>query len=278
LLSDSALSDSAQLGTPAGAAIENEIPSYRAITPAAVGSLVFGLSGILCYVNLWFLAACAVAVLLGAIALRKIKRQPDIYTGAGYAHAGILVGLAAGLSCLTLTVVQSTLYSQRAERFVKEQLIPAIAEHDLDSALWWKENPEKRLGLTPEDVRKRYENPNQSNPAVFAMMVGDIAKFVDDLKREPEAKLTFERVERTGEIGVTPFALAVIRVNWPDKPVNADGQHDPRPRGELMGVSLKSVKQGRREMWWVEDYVYPYKSNSYQEKAKPVDDGHGHGH
>ncbi len=91
------------------AAIENEIPTYRAVSTLAVASLLFGLISGLAFADFNFLVAAALAVGVGALALRKIRRQPDVLTGSGFAQAGIILGLAFALSSVTYTFVQNKL-------------------------------------------------------------------------------------------------------------------------------------------------------------------------
>jgi hypothetical protein len=262
------------------AAIENELPTYRAISPLAVGSLVAALIGLLCYTNSWFLISSGVAIVLGAMAIRKIKRQPDVFTGTRLAQAGVVVALVSSLSSVTMSTVQSMLVTQSAERFIKNELLTVLEARDLDSALWWKTAPEGRVGLDPSQVRKRFEQPSERNATMFEMMAGPVARLVRELKLSPGARLEFRRVEQTGTDGLTPYAFATIRIAWPPEKGDEanDHKHDPNEHGELLAVLLKSKREGRRELWWVEDYYYPYTDGSYQPKVKPVDDGHGHGH
>jgi len=95
-------------------AIENELPAYRAISPQAVVALICGLLAILSFANLYFLAFAAAAIGLGLLAERKIRRDPEIWTGRGLAHAGAALGLVFGLSAVTSEVVQGYLRSRSA--------------------------------------------------------------------------------------------------------------------------------------------------------------------
>lgn len=275
---DSALSEPEKKVTPERPAIENELPAYRAITPLAIGSLLAGLAGLLTFANLAFIAASVGGILLGILAIRQIRKQPDAFTGLGFAKAGIVLGLVSGLSAVTMSATQSFVTARGAEQFAKNQLIPLFQDRDIDSALWWRESPDGRKGLTPEDVHKRYSNPNQGGEAMFEMMAGSVARLMKELKAEPGAKVTFERVEQISTMGITPVAVITARIEWPPHEHKEGETHQHGERGERIAIVAKCKRDGRREDWWVDDYVYPYVTNTYQEKMKAPDDGHGHSH
>lgn len=256
-------------------AIENELPAYRAISPWAVASFIFGLLSVLSYASWHFLVAAGLAVICGAWGLHRISKQPDVLTGRGFAQAGVVLGLVCGLSSVTIQTVQSILLARRAEAFVRGHLLPVFQERNLDSALWYRNSPKGRIGLLPEQVRKMYEDRSASSQMMFEYQAGSIVPLIRQLRESPEAKVRFSSIETSGQDGVTPFAVAVLRIDWPDTDANKAAHQE---RGEYIAVAIKSEREGRREMWWVADYIYPYVPHSYQEKIKPVDDGHGHAH
>ncbi len=73
--------------------IENELPTYRAISNRAIFSLVFGAMAIFCFAHPIFYVAAVLAVVLGVLAHRAIREYPDMLTGHGLANAGIALGL-----------------------------------------------------------------------------------------------------------------------------------------------------------------------------------------
>jgi hypothetical protein len=87
---NSRLLDSPMDSPPAQPAIR-----YRAVSRAAVGSLVLAALSALVVFGWFFGAIPAAAIVLGWIALRQIERTPEEYTGVGLAWGGI--GLAAVL-------------------------------------------------------------------------------------------------------------------------------------------------------------------------------------
>ena len=98
-----------------GQVIENEIPTYRAISARAIFSVAFGvLSG--CGFAHWFFYTFAVlAIVFGIWAHLKIKQLPDILTGKGLANFGIGLGLVFGLASGTVSTVAVLCASQTGD-------------------------------------------------------------------------------------------------------------------------------------------------------------------
>ena len=269
---------------------DNELSSYRAITPPAVISLLLGVLSALSFVSHTFWIATVFAVILGVLAIRAISRQPDALTGATMAHAGIALGLIFGLSSLVWGVVDNLMLQRRASTFMVDRLLPILNERDLNAALYYKEEPATRRGVTPEEFRAKIEREiGPNNQMMFEQQAGAVAKLNRHLLEEKDAKLSFKKIETTVIEGTTPVALALVQINWPQEAAHDHGEagHDSetekaheemlRERGEMLGVVLKNRREGRRDSWWVESYIYPYKGQGYVATVKPVDDGHGHG-
>ncbi len=71
----------------------NPADTYRALSTAAVASLVLGMLSILALLDWWLALIPIAGVILGIAALRKIRKQPEEYTGRGAAIAGIALGV-----------------------------------------------------------------------------------------------------------------------------------------------------------------------------------------
>jgi hypothetical protein len=71
----------------------NPADAYRALSTAAVASLVLGVLSILSLLDWWLALIPMAGVILGIVALRKIRKQPEEYTGRGAAIAGIALGV-----------------------------------------------------------------------------------------------------------------------------------------------------------------------------------------
>jgi hypothetical protein len=69
----------------------NPADSYRALCTPAVASLVLGVLSVLALLDWWLELIPFAAVLLGFVALRKIRAQPNEFTGRGVALGGIVI-------------------------------------------------------------------------------------------------------------------------------------------------------------------------------------------
>lgn len=270
---------------------DNELSSYRAISATAVVSMIFGLLSTLSFATPWFWIAAILAIVLGVQALRFISRQPDSLTGTSMARLGITLGLIFGLSSAVWGFVDDFMLKRRATNFVVSNLLPILNSRDLNAALYYKEEPATRRGVTPEEFRAKIDKEiGPDNQFMFEQRAGSVAKLNRHLTTEKDAKLEFQGIEKTVVEGTTPVALALVRVEWPQEAAHShDGDHDHdsdqekaheafvRERGEMVGVVIKNKREGRRDNWWVDTYIYPYTGQGYTAKVKPVDDGHGHG-
>jgi hypothetical protein len=264
---------------------DNELASYRAVSGSAITSLVLGLASALSFASFYFWIAAAMAVAFGFLALRAIARQPEALTGAKLARAGIVLGLIFGLSSATWNWVDTLMVHRRAQNFVVSSLLPRLREHDLNSALYYKQQPESRRGKTPEDIRGQIERQGGTGTIMFEMQAGSIVKLNKQLEAEKGSDLEFLKIEKSTVEGTTPVAMALIRVIWPpetahDLDPEAEKAHEAlfKERGDYLGVVLRNRREGRRDSWWVDDYRYPYTPDSFVPKIQPVDDGHGHAH
>ena len=102
---------------PTSSAIENELPTYRAISNRAVFSVICGVLASFSFADLTFLVFAVLAVVLGLMANVAIKRHPDLLTGRRLANAGIALGLIFGLTVITYTTVQNFILGREAAKF-----------------------------------------------------------------------------------------------------------------------------------------------------------------
>ena len=63
---------------------------YRALSSLAVASVILGVIGLGTFVAWWMVAVPVLGILLGMLALRRIRRNPHELTGTSVAFAGIL--------------------------------------------------------------------------------------------------------------------------------------------------------------------------------------------
>jgi hypothetical protein len=70
--------------------------NYRALCTPAVASIVLGLLSALALLDGWLALISLAAILLGGVALRKIRAQPREYTGRPLAYLGIVFAMLFG--------------------------------------------------------------------------------------------------------------------------------------------------------------------------------------
>jgi hypothetical protein len=254
-------------------AIENEIPAYRAISGAAVVALILGILSILSMLaSLYFLPLAVAAVVVGALADRKIRRYPDILTGRGLAQAGVGLGLIFGLSALTFATVQSLVRVTQAKSFARAYE-KVIKDGSFADAVWLAQIPDARGSAGP-DAFVEQSNKNSHSRTMFEERFHPLRELKKALAEK--ADFHFVRIESHGEQELTQFAGALYAVHSHDAKNPADAD-----RYALAVIKWDSTPSKNGPPWWVFELIYPYKDNSFVAPArekKPGDDGHGHSH
>ena len=261
--------------------IENELATYRAIAPSAVASLIFGVAAVFSFADYRFLIAAGLAIGFGVLALLKLRRQPEALTGGGMARVGIALGLGLGLSAVTFDFVSNWLVARDAERFVRGDIVTLLNDRDFDGTLWYKMPPDERRGMTPEQTSASIKSSLDSDPMRFDSIAGSLSRVIETrLRPHKEAAARFDRIEKSGYDGMTPFAVALVRIEGAgplpkDLARTTSGGTDP-DRPDYLGVVMKRAGTGDNQAWWVSDYLYPYNPESYREAPVKIDDGHDH--
>ena len=248
-------------------AIENEIPTYRAISRSAIFSLLFGVIASFSIASLYFLAFAVLAVITGVMANRAIKQYPDMLTGRGIANVGIALGLIFGLVVSTYTGVQSFLLSREAQRFAK-LYAQVLSEGGLGDTIWWGMYPESRKSITPAEALKDFEEAKTKERMFREQKLASVNSLRKQLTGKSGSHLHFIDIESQGidDSGATIvyFATALYEVEGP-------------PEGKQYALAVfKGMPKGRHYEWWVEDVRFPYQRKTFVIPDKPVDDGHGH--
>jgi len=254
--------------TTRGAAIENEIPAYRAISPGAVVSLAFGALSLLSFADSTFLSCSALAIVLGVLADRKIQRLPDVLTGRKLAQAGIALGLVFGLASVTTGTVQHYLWQVAASRFARSY-VEVLKTGQLADAYWYTKVPERRKDKAPADLFKETQT-RVRDPFGLEMQIGTLKNLKTRLDHSGQ-EIRFTRIENQGGEGIVAVATALLEVDGP--PTKAFPE-----REQFALLTLKSDTRRSKYEWWVDEVRFPYEPRSYVPTPKPVDDGHGHGH
>jgi hypothetical protein len=256
--------------------IENEIPTYRAISARATLSVVFGLLSVFSFAHPFFYVFSILAIGFGIWAHQTIRRFPDMLTGQGLANAGIGLGLVFGLACGTFSTVQYVVRSRQARLFA-EQYAQVLKSADLGQMLWYNAHPDLRKGKTSAQVLEELE----SRPREKRMMeenVGALSLLMNLQKRMASTKgqdAHFVQLEAVGDdvghgIEVQIYALALYQIDGPAS------KAFPSERQYALAI-MKARPKGREYEWWVDSLVFPYTPKTYTPPEAPVGDGHDHG-
>jgi len=268
-------------GAYSDSVIENEIASYRAISALAVTSLLLGGASILSFVSEFFYLSAIAAVISGLLAIRRIHRLPDVLTGQGMARVGIGMGLVFGLAAVTNDTVQGMVRSNKAATFGK-MYADLLKRGSLNQCFWYQSQPASRKDVDPDKLASdATKNSGPDGRSRFAEMSGPIAAIQAKIGSGPDGHVEFDRVESTGLDGVTPYAAIRFKVHGSGAPpADPDGHvHGAAAttEDEYALILAKADVHGGRYDWWIETVNFPYTPNSHVLKAKPIDDGHGHG-
>ena len=250
--------------------IENEIPAYRAISARAVSSLVLGLCSVFCFTSLWFLLVVAASVVFGWVALRAIRRLPDILTGSSLAKAGIGLGLVFGISATAQVFVQDIMLSYEASEFAK-MYVDVLKTHPIADAIWYLQPPDYRKDRTPDQLveeLKKAKSPSTGD--TYGTLTAEIRAIKDRIK-EPNQEIHYSRLETKLADGLTSYANALVDL---DGPATKDF---PDTEQFALIEMVKGPNAGRND-WKVRSIKFPYKPASMALMTEKKDDGHGHSH
>ena len=250
--------------------IENQIPTYRAVSTMAVFALICGGLAFFSFTSSFFYIFAVLAVVLGVLAERSIQRRPDVLTGRGLARAGVAMGLIFGLSIATITTVQTYLIKREAGLFAAHYAT-MLKESSLADLYYVGLTPPARAATTPEDNLAQMASQREE-AAMAEMRYAPLKNLSEFLKAAPEHTISFVEIEGLGSEDLIPVALAVYKVED-----TGDEDHEAE---YAMAVLKGMIPEGKRGYeWWVDDVRYPYQPQSYVAPVKAgSDDGHGHAH
>jgi hypothetical protein len=259
---------------PAGSVIENELPTYRAISARAVMSLICGVLAVFSFAHPFFYLFTFAAIGLGVAAQLGIKHYPAMLTGRGLANAGIALGLSFGLISGTISSVQYLVRNSQAQRFGKEyQAI--LQAHSLAEILWYNHHPDSRKDQTPAKVLEEFEKIQTKQRPMMETKMGEMLGLQKRLASSSDQKVQFVSIEAVGEDSthgeLQVYALALYKVDGPAS------KQFPNEHQYALAI-LKARPKGRQYDWWVEDIKFPYKPSTYVAPEKPVGDDHEHDH
>ncbi len=260
--------------------IENEIPTYRAISPLAVVAAVLGAASALSFTAYPWEAAAILAVVTGFVADRSIKKRPDALTGRSFAQAGIAMGLIFGISSFAHVRWTDYALRQDARHFAGEiiKTLDAIRTRDpveVSDVTWFMIPPAARRGMSPGESKTRMAKVFKES---------ELAKDIDDQIRRMCARagktkpFTINRIESAEYIVMSGYVAIILNV-----PKDDDHAHDhgkaaaPEPPGaENVMIYLQQVDDESKQKWFMKHLFYPYVPNTYKPEPQAPDDGHGH--
>jgi hypothetical protein len=251
--------------------IENEIPTYRAVSSRAIFAVICGLLAAFSFAHPFFYLFAALAVILGISADRSIQRYPDMLTGQTMARVGVLLGLVFGLSIAAITNLQSYLVRREASAFATTYA-ETLKSGSLQDLYWMGLPPAVREKKTAQEYWTELQASAKQELAMTEMKNAPLKALHERLKSSPEQKVSFQRVEgQADDRDMTPVILTIFEVDGP-----ATKNH---PEHELALAVIKGfmAENSNKYEWWVDDLRYPYQPSTYVIPEKPVDDGHGHG-
>lgn len=265
-------STSPQVGSEAVAAsdvapaIENEFPTYRAISPLAIASLVLGILSVLSFADSMFLLVALAAVVVGVYADWKIKQVPEVLTGRKLASAGVALGLIFGLGSFTVDRVDTTIRRTEAQKFAR-MYIDALKTRSMSECLWYRMRPAGRANMKPEDAVPMLQESARDS-GMFETQTQPI-RLIKERISKPGQTITLHGLEGDGMDGLNPYAQVLLRLAGPATKEFPDTE-------QFALLVLKGEKGKNGIAWWIDDFQFPYKLNTHVMQEKPIDDGHGH--
>lgn len=272
-----------------GSPIENELPSYRAISALAVISALLGVVSALCFVDLNWLPAAALGLIFGVMAERKIRRRPDVLTGRSFAQAGIALSVIFATSSFAYSQWQSYLLHRSVTRFARtftKTLNEAKAAKPLDTTrvLFYLMPPAERAALAPEDVSNAVQQMFKDS-----LTLKEADHTIRSLFDRAGQNKTIKFVEIENAAYQDMGAMASILLTIDNGPSHADshdtedGHAHDRPKAGQEGldhalVVLRGVTDASKFGWYVDQISSPYTPMSYKPAVKKATDEHGHSH
>lgn len=238
--------------------IENEVPAYRALSRAAIASLVFGMASIFSFVSIYFVALGVLAIAFGVAAQRNIRRLPDVLTGSRMANAGTGLGLMFSLAALTIAGVQLWIVDRDSARFMREY-VDALKSGVVDRPLYFENHPEGRKGKSPEEMAKSVRDSMRAQ-SMFDSQTQPIRDIQRRLASSPGQ--TIEVARRIGyEVsGMDVYTKYLLTLKGPK---NQDFPEET----QYATVVLQGFPHGRTYAWQVRGIKFPVTQDEFRPTA-----------
>jgi hypothetical protein len=255
--------------------IPNQLPAYRAISALAVFSVFLGILSIFSFAHQAFYVLSIMAIVMGILANRSIRRYPDMLTGGGLAKAGITLGLVFGLVSATYTGVQYFVRSRAADSFARKyaEVLKSSGEGEV---LWYTLHPAQRKEKTPDQVLQDLESSKAKERMMVEQKNGPLRSLRKRIASSKDEQIRLVEIRDVGQdesrgADVVIYAVVLYEVEGP-------GNKEFPEKHQYAAAVLKGNAKGRQYEWWVDDVKFPFKRDEVTTIAKPVDDGHGHAH
>jgi hypothetical protein len=228
---------------------ENVVSTYRAITPLAIASLIFGLATIFAFLSTWFALSGALAIVSGVMAIRAIRRMPEALTGERMANVGIALGLLFGLTSLTIGFVQMWIMDREATKFAREY-VAAIQGAKLDEALFLHADPGLRKEKTPEENVAANTGGSAQAKGMYEMETQGPRDMVKRIKSAPGQTVELGKIVNHTADGMGAYVEVVLIFRGPKtQEFPAETQY------ALLG--LHGYPEGRLYAWKVLTVKFP---------------------
>ena len=284
-------------------AFENELPTYRAISPMALFSTSCGLLSVLSFVSPNWLGVAFIAVAAGLIADYRIRKVPDLLTGRSFAHAGIAMGLVFSVTSLSYSYWATYTLNRNSMAFAKEftqtlNVTKSKPVLDTSDVMWYMLPPTYRSGVSPEEARAKIAEltgeKGSEKVVTVEMLVRKLVQFAG-----PDNPIEVVSVEDSFFQDGDVYATVLLHLIGGQKAVNNHAHEDSAKSKDQPGASnpdqsitdeggpqnallvIHGMVMGREYQFYVDQLKYPYSPKSYKAvptKPKADDDGHGHAH
>ncbi len=227
---------------------ENVVSTYRAISPLAVASVLFGGFAILAFLWPWFAVSGALAVASGIMAIRAIRHMPEALTGERMANVGIALGLLFSLTALTVDFVHSWIIRREATKFA-HSYVEALRSGSLEQVLYLHAFPSYRKEKTPaENLAELHKN--EDKPGMFDMETRENRAMLERLKSTPGQKVSLGRVLRTVPDGLDAYGEILLVFEGPKS-------EDFPAETQYAMVQIRGFPEGRTYGWKASTIRFP---------------------
>src|SRR5262249_36778753 len=144
---------------------------------------------------------------------------PDMYTGRGFANAGIAMGLVFGLMTLTYTAVQGFLLARAASEFGREYA-EAMQTGSLGQILLYGFHPDVRKSKTADQAEEEFRSAKAKERMMIDQKTGPLQSLRRRLASSKDEAFRFLDIENQGldqgqgaQLGY--FATALFEVKGP---------------------------------------------------------------